>query len=186
MPVRIACFGDSLTEGYGLERGEALPAVLERLLAEDGINARCLNFGVSGDTSADGLHRLAAVLDARPDAAMVAFGANDCFLDEPIEKVEANLSAIIKALLDTVIPVLLVGISAELNPDPDYRARFERLFAELAKRYGLALFPDILACYFRNPDLTLMDGLHPNASGVEAIARAMMPKVRALAEQAVR
>ena len=186
MPVRIACFGDSLTEGYGLERDEALPAVLERLLSEDGIDARCLNFGVSGDTSADGLHRLGAVLDARPGAALVEFGANDCFLDEPVEQVEASLSAIIEALLGTEVPVLLVGISAELNPDPNYRARFDRLFAGLAKRYGLALFPDILACYFRNSDLTLMDGLHPNASGVEAIARAMLPQVRALATQAVR
>ena len=50
-PVRIACFGDSLTEGYGLRPDEALPAILEEMLREEGIRTTCLNYGVSGDTS---------------------------------------------------------------------------------------------------------------------------------------
>jgi len=180
--MRIACFGDSLTEGYGLEPGEALPDVLERMLRDEGIKARCLNFGVSGDTASDGLRRIGAVLESAPDAALVEFGANDCFLDEPVPRVEASLAAIIEALIGANIPVLLVGIAAELNPDPDYRAEFDRLFAHLAKRFKLPLFPDILSSYYSNPSLTLMDGLHPNAQGVEAIARALLPKVRKLIE----
>ncbi|MDD3312182.1 arylesterase [Pseudodesulfovibrio sp.] len=181
-PVTIACFGDSLTEGYGLAPDEALPAVLERLLADRGIAARCRNFGVSGDTSADGLERLGAVLDDAPDAALVAFGANDCFLDEPAERVEANLAAIIEAFRERGVPVLLVGIKALLNPDDGYRRRFEAIFPALAERYGLPLFPDILAPYFGNSDLTLMDGTHPNTAGVEAVGRALIPLVADLAQ----
>ena len=49
-PVRIACFGDSLTEGYGLRPDEALPAILEQMLREEGIRTTFLNYGVSGDT----------------------------------------------------------------------------------------------------------------------------------------
>ena len=181
-PVRIACFGDSLTEGYGLARDEALPVVLERMLAEEGIAARCLNFGVSGDTSADGLLRLDAVLDADPDAAIVAFGANDCFMEEPVQDVTATLAAILDAFRERAVPVLLVGITALLNPDENYRTEFDALFAELAGRFGLDLFPDILAPYFGNNDLTLMDGMHPNAQGVEGMARAMLPQVAKLAK----
>jgi len=184
--VTIACFGDSLTEGYGLAPDEALPAVLERLLLDTGITARCLNFGVSGDTSEDGLDRLARVLDAAPDAAIVAFGANDCFLDEPVELVEANLAAIIIPLRERNIPVLLVGITAQLNPDDDYRRRFGEIFQTLARRYDLPLFPDILAPYFGNNDLTLMDGTHPNAAGVEAVGRALLPQAADLARKAGR
>lgn len=179
--VRIACFGDSLTEGYGLAPDEALPAVLERGLHDRGIEARCLNFGVSGDTSEDGLGRLNAVLDADPDGVVLAFGANDCFLDDPVDEVAAHLSRLIETFRERNVPVLLVGINAGLNPDGTYRARFEAVFPDLAERYGLALFPDILAPYQGNPSLTLLDGLHPNAAGVEAIGRALLPLVEDLA-----
>jgi acyl-CoA thioesterase-1 len=179
-PVRIAFFGDSLTEGYGLHPDQALPAVLERRLDENGVRARCLNFGVSGDTAADGLARIDAVLDARPDAAVVAFGANDCFLGEPAPLVRATLSRIIETLLGHSIPVLLVGITAVLAADDKYKDAFDPIFASLAEEYGLDLFPDILASYFGAPELTLLDGLHPSAAGVEAIGRDLLPQVRQL------
>jgi acyl-CoA thioesterase-1 len=183
-PVRIACFGDSLTEGYGLQRDESLPAVLERMLDETGVPARCLNFGVSGDTAGDGLARIGTVLAATPDAAVVEFGANDCFLGEPVATVRANLAAIIEALLGQSIPVMLVGITAALNPEEGYKDAFDPLFESLAHHYSLPLFPDILSCYFGDSELMLMDGLHPSAPGVEAIARALLPQVAALARQA--
>jgi len=180
-PLRIACFGDSLTEGYGLSPAEALPAVLERDLRERGVDARCLNFGISGDTSEDGLHRLGAVLDAAPDRVVLAFGANDCFLDEPADEVAARLASLIETFRERDIPVLLVGVNAELNPDISYRTAFEEIFPDLAKRYGLPLFPDMLAPYQGDPALTLLDGLHPNAAGVEAMGRALLPQVEDLA-----
>lgn len=181
-PARIACFGDSLTEGYGLMPDEALPVVLERLLREDGIRATCLNFGVSGDTSGDGLARIGEVLDAQPDAAIVEFGANDSFVGEAVESVRASLSAIIETLLKHDIPILLVGITALPGLGDDYKAEFDLVFEQLAGKYDVPLFPDILSCYFGNSMLTLMDGMHPNEPGVEAIAKGLFPQVKALAK----
>ncbi|WP_338667135.1 arylesterase [Pseudodesulfovibrio methanolicus] len=179
--LRIACFGDSLTEGYGLARQEALPAILQRELYERGVNAHCLNFGVSGDTSEDGLDRLDDVLEAEPDGVLLAFGANDCFLDDPVDEVAARLSALIEAFRDRNIPVLLAGVNAGLNPNPSYRTRFEAIFPALAERYGIPLFPDLLAPYQGDPSLTLLDELHPNEAGVEAMGRALLPLVEELA-----
>lgn len=175
--VRIACFGDSLTEGYGLAREEALPAVLERRLKAEGIPATCLNFGVSGETFEDGLARVGQVVEAGPDAVILAFGANDCFTGDPVEAIRANASAIIETLRSHGLPVLLAGITAHPEIGAENKAAFDPLFAELAAQYGLPLFPDILAPYFPDPSLTLLDGLHPNAQGVEAMARALLPHV---------
>ncbi|WP_272700213.1 GDSL-type esterase/lipase family protein [Desulfovibrio sp. Fe33] len=183
-PFRIACFGDSLTEGYGLAHDEALPAVLERSLRDRGVDARCLNFGVSGDTAEDGLRRLDRVIEADPDGVILAFGANDCFLDEPAEDVESRLALLIEAFRKRNIPVLLVGVNAGLNPDEAYRTDFEAVFPALAERYGLPLFPDILAPYQGDPSLTLLDGLHPNAAGAAAIGRALLPMAEELAVSA--
>lgn len=181
-PVRIACFGDSLTEGYGLAVDEALPPVLEEMLRRDGFETDCLNFGVSGETAADGLTRIQEVLDARPDMVIVEFGANDCFVGDPVPAIRANLATIIETLQDRGLPILLVGISALplLVDDPDYRKAFNKIFDDLAKTYSLPLFPDILSCYFGHNDMTLMDGLHPSALGVEAIASHLLPLVRDL------
>lgn len=184
-PVRIACFGDSLTEGYGLSPDEALPVVLERMLREDNLRCTCLNFGVSGDTAGDGLARINDVIDAEPDAAFIEFGANDCFVGEPVETVRQNFIAIIETLLAQKIPLLLVGITALTDFGPDYKAQFDPLFGELAEQYELPLFPDILSSYFGNSMMTLMDGMHPNEQGVEAIARSLYPQVRELAKRAM-
>lgn len=182
-PLRIACFGDSLTEGYGLNPGQALPAVLERMLNEQGVAVHCLNFGVSGDTAGDGLIRLNRVLSASPDAAIVAFGANDCFVHDPISEIRNNLAAILDAFAKRNIPVLLVGIKALTDVGREYKQTFDRIFEELADQYAVPLFPDILSPYFGNPLLKLIDGTHPNADGVEALARALLPHVSELTRQ---
>ena len=185
-PVRIACFGDSLTEGYGLERDEALPAALERRLRDQGIVADCLNFGVSGDTFADGLDRIDAVIRANPDAIVLEFGANDSFEGDPVQTIRTNAGQVIETLLGVDLPILLVGITALPDLGLEYKKQFDPLFRELADRYDLPLFPDILACYFGDNSLTLMNGIHPNGQGVEAVVRELLPRVMELIETAER
>jgi acyl-CoA thioesterase-1 len=75
VPV-ILDFGDSLTAGYGLPAGQAFPARLEAWLHHQGIEARVVNAGVSGDTTAGGLARLDWALADKPDL-ILALGAND-------------------------------------------------------------------------------------------------------------
>lgn len=45
LPVRIACIGDSITEGAGAEPGKFYPSQLQELLGE---KWKVQNFGVSG------------------------------------------------------------------------------------------------------------------------------------------
>ncbi|WCB45476.1 SGNH/GDSL hydrolase family protein [Nitratidesulfovibrio vulgaris] len=56
----LLALGDSLTEGYGLPPGRAMPDVLQEMLRDAGLPVTCLNLGLSGDTSAGGLRRLRA------------------------------------------------------------------------------------------------------------------------------
>ncbi|KAB1443586.1 arylesterase [Pseudodesulfovibrio senegalensis] len=180
----LAVFGDSLSEGYGLSSRHALPAVLQQLLAEQGIVVNAVNFGVSGDTSADGLARIDKVLGFvaanPPSAVILEFGANDFYIEEPVNIVERNLDTMLSAFAKTKTPVLLVGIRAVAEIPNDYRKEFNPIFQRLAKRHSVPLYPDILAPYLGNSMLTLMDGLHPNEDGVAAIARDMLPMVEKL------
>lgn len=179
-PIRIACFGDSLTEGYGLNDDESLPAVLQEMLSHDGISSDCMNFGISGETAHDALDRLDHVASVSPDAVIVEFGANDCFVGDPVDEVKADLATIIGTFKKMNIPVLLVGITALTNMNQSYKAKFDPIFRELSSEFDVALFPDILSSYFGNSMLTLMDGMHPNDQGVRAIARDLYPYLKSL------
>lgn len=185
-PIRIACFGDSLTEGYGLAYDEALPTVLEKHLRDEGIETTCLNYGISGDTTDDGLRRIQQVVDAKPDCVILEFGANDFFVGIAIDEVYENFRALIETLKAQQLPILLVGITALEELDPEYKQQFDPLFSEMAVQYELPLFPDILASYYNNPSLKLMDDTHPNAQGVEAVARDLLPYVLDLLKQVKR
>ena len=61
--------GDSLTEGYGATEGHDYPAVLGQQLG-----VKILNFGRSGDTTADALKRLDGVLSLNPRVVLLCLG----------------------------------------------------------------------------------------------------------------
>ncbi|WP_022662325.1 GDSL-type esterase/lipase family protein [Paucidesulfovibrio longus] len=175
----IACFGDSLTEGFGLRASQALPSVLESLLRDRGFDVRCHNFGVSGDTAGDGLQRLKKVLQAKPDLCIVAFGANDFFLGLEPGQTDDDLAAILEGLAACKIPALLAGVRCLAEFGEEYKREFDMIFPHLAERFGVALLPDLLSLYLRDPMKVLIDQIHPNEQGVRSMAEALAPLVEA-------
>jgi acyl-CoA thioesterase-1 len=181
--VSIVALGDSLTAGYGLEQGRDLASVLNRLLAEKGLPAKVANAGVSGDTTAGGLARLDWAVPEGTDAVIVALGANDMLRGLPVEKAQANLAAIIGRLEGRGIPVLIAGMRASRNLGDAYANAFDRIYPELAEKYGALLYPFLLAGVVLDPKLNLADGMHPNAEGVEVIAKRLLASVEELIEK---
>ena len=164
--VQLVALGDSLTAGYLLPQDKALPAVLERLLKEKGRNVTILNAGVSGDTTADGLARLDWSLPEGVSGVIVALGANDMLrgLDPAIAR--ANLTAILERLKARKISVFLIGMRAPANYGAAYVEAFDSLYPDLAKAFTVPLYPFMLNGITGRTDLSLSDGLHPNADGV--------------------
>ena len=85
--LRLACVGDSITEGYALadKARDAYPAQLARLLGAD---FEVRNFGVSGATLMDagdypyrGRPAHDAALAWKPDLVVIALGTNDTKAD---------------------------------------------------------------------------------------------------------
>ncbi len=185
MPVmgperRILAFGDSLFAGYNLREGESYPAKLEAALRARGINARIANAGVSGDTSAAGLQRLAFTLDAQdqvPEMVILELGGNDLLRNLPPAATRANLSAMLDELARRKIPVLMMGMRAPPNLGPDFVAEFDGLYPALAKKYGAALVPFFLESTYDKPSLIQADRIHPTAEGIEVLVGATVDDV---------
>lgn len=181
-PVTLVAFGDSLTHGYGLPEEEGFVPRLQSWLRANGApDVTVVNAGVSGDTSAGGLARIDWTLSEPADALILALGANDVLRGIDPDVTRANLDGILTATDARGLPVLLAGIPAPGNYGPDYQARFDAIFPDLAAKHGAILYPNFLAGLGDRPDLTTVgplmqpDGLHPNAAGVTAVVAAIGP-----------
>jgi acyl-CoA thioesterase I len=178
----LVALGDSLTAGYGLPADQAFPVQLQAALQADGLAARVINAGVSGDTSAGGLARLDWVLSAKPSAAIVALGANDVLRGVDPAETEANLDRILTRLKARGVRVLLAGMLAPPNLGPEYRAAFDAIYPRLAARHGVPLYPFLLQGVALDRALNQSDGIHPTAAGVAVMVRGILPLARALLE----
>ena len=174
----VLAFGDSLYAGYGLAKGEGLPAQLQNRLRTAGINATVVDAGVSGDTTAAGRQRLAFTLDGlkrTPDLVILGLGGNDALRQLSADETRANMTAMMEELERRNIPVLLTGMRAPPNLGPDYAKAFEPIWPELAARYSAVLYPFILDGVITDPALMQGDGIHPTAAGVAKMADAIAP-----------
>ena len=181
-PVEVIAFGDSLTAGFGIGQEKAYPALLQRMFQAKGHAVRMINAGVSGDTTAGGLSRLAWTLEGVPKAraAILALGANDMLRGMSPEQAEANLDAMLVAFKAKGIRVLLCGMIASANLGPDYKRRFDAIYPRLAAKHQVALYPFLLAGVAQNPALNQSDGTHPNPEGARLIAKNLFPMVMEL------
>jgi acyl-CoA thioesterase-1 len=179
-PLQIVALGDSLTAGLGLESQDAFPAKLQKALAAKGIVVAISNAGVSGDTMSGGLARLDWSVPPGTDAVILELGANDALrgLDPAVTR--RALDSILDALAKRKIPVLLAGMLAPRNLGSDYAQKFDPIFPDAAKTYGLIFYPFFLDGVVANRKLNQGDGLHPTADGVDVIVGKILPKVEEL------
>lgn len=182
--IEVLLYGDSLAAGYGLAPEEALAFQLERQLERQleqhlaggpAVNVR--NGGVSGDTTAGGLSRLGWTLQGRVDLVILILGGNDAMRGLTPAQTEDNLDQLITELKARDCKVLLTGMRAPPNLGTDYAAEFEPMYARLAKKHDVPLYPFILEGVAAERSLNQEDGIHPNAEGVAVIVNSLAPLI---------
>jgi acyl-CoA thioesterase-1 len=178
-PIKMVVLGDSLSAGLGLSGTEAFPERLQKSLKAKGIAVDIINAGVSGDTSSGGRDRLEWSVPEGTRAVLVELGANDALrgIDPAITR--AALSDILMRLKARNISVLLCGMLAPPNYGSDYSARFNAIYPELAKSFGVPLYPFFLEGVAAETRLNQRDGIHPTAEGVDVIVEKILPSVEA-------
>jgi len=190
--VVIAALGDSLTQGYGLPAEQGFVPQLQAWLDAQGAEVRLINAGVSGDTTAGGLSRVAWTLTPEVDGMIVALGGNDLLRGLGPEQARSNIDGILQAAEAAAVEVLLIGMQAPGNFGPAYKSQFDAIYPELAKEYGSGFLESFFAGMSEVGDITnplslqayfQADGVHPNAEGVALIVAQVGPKVLALIDE---
>jgi acyl-CoA thioesterase-1 len=182
-PLHIVAFGDSLTAGYGLLGTDAYPSKLQAVLRSKGYNVTIANAGVSGDTTAQGLARVDYSVPQGTQAVILEFGANDMLRGVSPATVKQNLEAIIQKLKARHIEVMLAGMYATRNLGRDYYTAFDKIYRELASKYGLVLMPFFLDGVVGDHSLNQPDGMHPTAKGVDIMVKKSLPSVESLIQR---
>lgn len=192
--VVIAALGDSLTQGYGLPAEQGFVPQLQAWLDAQGAEVRLINAGVSGDTTAGGLSRVAWTLTPEVDGMIVALGGNDLLRGLGPEQARSNIDGILQAAEAAAVEVLLIGMQAPGNFGPAYKSQFDAIYPELAKEYGSGFLESFFAGMSEVGDITnplslqayfQADGVHPNAEGVALIVAQVGPKVLALIDEII-
>ena len=176
----IVAFGDSLTAGQGVAPDESYPALLAAKLRTDGYSYRVVNAGVSGDTTAGGLRRVDWALKSKPDIVLLELGVNDAFRGQDLDRVRANLDAMVARFEAGDARVLLLGMRLPPNYGAGYAGRFEKIYAEVAARRKVAFMPFFLDGVGAVARLNQPDGIHPTAEGYRIIVERLWPYLEPL------
>ncbi len=164
----IIAFGDSLTEGYGLQDEESYPAQLRDALGVDVINA-----GRSGDTTAEALLRIDEdVLLRDPRVVIVLLGGNDALQRVAPDVTFTNIATIVDRIQSVGSGVVLVGVRGGIH-----NAQYKKRFKELAQEKNIPYVKDALRGVFGKRDL-MYDAIHPNKEGYAVLVERIVPKVR--------
>ena len=178
-PIKMVVLGDSLSAGLGLSASAAFPAQLKQSLKIKGIDVDMINAGVSGDTSSGGRDRLDWSVPEGTDAVILELGANDALRGTDPKVTRAALTDILARLKARKVAVLLCGMLAPPNYGSDYSARFNAIYPDMAKSFGVPLYPFFLEGVAADARLNQADGLHPTAEGVDVIVKNILPSVEA-------
>ena len=123
---RIACIGDSVTEGYRIALENIFPKTLERMLQKAGYEAEVMNLGKGGNATSDNLLAVGAVMEFNPDLIIFQFGMNDIKGFEHRE--------LISTKNETFTSNILTKKSKRFNPRTLLRKSV--LYLALAERYN--------------------------------------------------
>ncbi len=159
--TKVVAFGDSITNGYGVDKDKTYPAQLSELLGVEVINA-----GINGEMSSAGLKRLPSIVEKySPDILIICHGGNDILRKQNLLKAKENIAQMIKLAKSKNIHVILVGVPAVevLNLST---AQF---YKELSSEYDVALEDSALESILNDSTLKT-DQVHPNEKGYELLA----------------
>ena len=171
----VLALGDSLTFGTGASAETSYPTVLAGLTGWNVVNA-----GVPGDTSAQALARLPALLaEHQPKLVIVSIGGNDFLRKLPESDTRTHVHAICKQSLAAGAQVLLVAVpratvAAALGQMTDHA-----LYAEVAEDLKIPLQREAWGEVLAQPDLRA-DAVHANARGYAQFARSVQSTAAAV------
>jgi acyl-CoA thioesterase-1 len=169
----IIFFGNSLTAAYQLSQDQGFTALIQHTIDSLKLGYTCVNAGLSGETTADGVNRVEWVLQQPVEVFVLELGGNDALRGLPVVESKKNLQLILDKVKAKYpqCKIVLAGMQAPPNLGKIYTNAFRDMYPALAKANGATLIPFLLEGVAADPKLNLEDGIHPNVAGQKIVAK---------------
>lgn len=179
----VLVLGDSLGAAYGVKRESGWVYLLNDRVATVCPGADVYNASVSGETTAGGRARLPELLERRePDIVVIELGGNDGLRGLSVQRLRANLVAMIEESRNAGAEVLLLGMRIPFNYGFSYTKAFADTFDTVAEQESVAYVPFFLDGVALNPRLMQPDQIHPNAAAQPIMLDNVWPTLKPLVE----
>lgn len=183
VPVRIVAIGDSLTQGWLVQKGYV--DFVEEMLREKYGNAgiSIINRGIPGDTAEGGLLRIRHdVTDLDPYCVFIQFALNDAFMGVPVQIYQNYVQGMIDSIrTDTEAEIVLIT-SVYLDNEIEYEQalKFYSALEVLAEKNNVSIAR--VHSYWEKKvregtnfrSLVQWDLVHPRVEGYRLMAEAVM------------
>ena len=190
LPTRVACIGDSITEGFGIawQSDNSYPALLDSILGDD---YAVMNFGRSSTTTLrDGdfpywsAKEFRNALNYRPEIVIIKLGTNDCKAYQwNAEKFEKSYQSLVDTLrsagnpvIKVCLPIPVTQLIWEMN-DSVITNGVIPVIRTIAERNSLEII-DLYSVFENHQEWYLNDGVHPNRDGAKIIAERVAQAVK--------
>ena len=174
--TRVACVGDSITEGLGTDPGRSYPEQLQKLLGD---RWEVGNFGISARTLLrkgdlpywnESIFRKAQAF--QPNIVIIMLGTNDTKPNNWVHSSDfaADYTALVKTFLDLPSQPTVYICKPIPAPEPNERIIQQqiRILKKLATELPVKLL-DMHSALEPYPEL-IPDDIHPNSAGAAVLA----------------
>lgn len=177
----VLIVGDSISAGFGLDTSRGWVALLEQRLHARKPQSAVVNASITGDTSANALARLPALLAQHsPQLVVLELGGNDGLRGQPPAQLQQNLSQMIDSARASGAKVLLLGMRLPPNYGPRYTQAFAQVFTHVADEKKVPAVPFMLEGVGGVPALMQADGIHPNQAAQQRLLDNVWPALEPL------
>jgi len=163
---KLVTLGDSLTEGYDIDKSKRWTKLLHQKH-----NFEIINSGISGDTTSGMLSRFSKdALAHKPSHLFIMGGTNDLWLNLRISQIIGNIHAMTRQAKFYGI-VSIIGIPTPIvareNYPMDTLSLVEKMvkYQKELKRYALEDDKEMVDFSEMDQALLLEDGVHPGEEG---------------------
>jgi acyl-CoA thioesterase-1 len=183
--VKVLILGDSLSSAYNIPVERGWVALLQQRVDLKYPGTRIINASVSGETAANAVHRLPALLEWHaPGVLVIELGGNDALRGLKLPQIRRSLRTLIETGKAASVGVVLAGIHLHPNYGPKFNQQFLDTYRELARQYDIHLVPLILEGIGDDPRRMQADMTHPTAEAQPEVLENMWPVIeRAVKEK---
>jgi acyl-CoA thioesterase-1 len=176
--VKVLILGDSLSSAYNMPVERGWVSLLQQRVDDKYPGTEIVNASISGETAANAVHRLPALLERHaPDVLVIELGGNDGLRGLKLQQIRRSLQSLIDMGKASDAGIVLAGIQLHTNYGDKFNQQFLGIYRELAAQNKIHLVPLMLQGIGDDPKKMQDDMTHPTAAAQPEVLDIMWPMI---------